>query len=45
MSWTPDLEEKLLTLWFEAKSKFDKVMKKDAKKRQWILEKLKLYSE
>lgn len=45
MSWTPELEEKALVFWFEAKSKFDKMMKKESKKRQWILAKLKEYCQ
>ena len=38
--WTTAIEEQLLRLWFEAKTRYQNKMKKDTKKRQWILDEL-----
>ena len=38
--WTTPIEEQLLRLWFEAKTRYQNKMKKYTKKRQWILDEL-----
>ena len=40
-SWTVALERRLLELWFEAKTRYETTMKRNTRKRAWILDELK----
>ena len=40
-SWTVALKRRLLELWFETKTKYETTMKKNTRKRAWILDELK----